>query len=208
MSPALSLAMSLAVPVYLECPTSPSPSPIQPNSKTAHSTRAFATVAGARTRSSLLFLVRHLSLPPLQSQLTPLNAADGGFNLMTFSLGGPSKPSLTSDPLLTLLPLAIRSSRTTGTSGTAISISLTSRAPPSRPLTNLVLRLPLGKGANGMNATVSGGGYPKDSSGKSVGGGAGRWEVESESEGQVLVWRIAELVSTDRPAVLQGQYFR
>ena len=159
---------------------------------------------GRWNKDKVVSFVPRAFAPSLSSRsLTLANAADGGFNLMTFSLGGPSKPSITSNPLLTLLPLSIRSQITSGSSGTSLSISLTSRAPPSRPLTNLVLRLPLGKGANGVNVTASGGGYLKDSSGKSVGGGAGSWEVESE--GQVLVWRIAELVSTDRPAVLQGQ---
>lgn len=130
---------------------------------------------------------------------------------MSFSIGGPSKTAstLSSNPLLTLLPLSIRNTVTTGPLGSTFAFSITSRVPSSRPLTNVVLRFPLGKGANTVTGSASGGAYPRGSGSSSAGAGAGRWEVETEQgRSQVLVWKIAELVSTDRPAVLQGQFFR
>lgn len=79
-------------------------------------------------------------------------------------------------------------------------MTLTSRAPPSRPLTNLVIRVPIGRGATSVTASVNGGAQLEG--GKS--GGAGRWDVETEV-GEV-VWRVDSLVSVDRPAVLTGQF--
>lgn len=129
---------------------------------------------------------------------------------MRFQLGGLSKTTHTTSAAtsLALLPLSIVSSITAGSQGSAFSITLTSRTPSSRPLENIRVRLPLGKGANGVNATVSGGGFARDAGGQVKGDGAGRWDVQSVAgEGQVLEWTIAQLVSTDRPAVLAGQYY-
>jgi AP-3 complex subunit mu len=56
----------------------------------------------------------------------------------------------------------------------------------------------------------------RDDEGRSIGGGAGRWDVVTESEfasdgkateKQCLLWKIDHLESTDRPAVLAGQYY-
>lgn len=103
---------------------------------------------------------------------------------------------------------------TLGPSGGSFRLALTSRASPSRPLTRLELRLPLARGAHAVQATATGGALATDERGRSVGGGAGRWEVvEREAEGtpegerQVLVWKVDQLCSTDRPAVLEGQYY-
>lgn len=121
---------------------------------------------------------------------------------MRFQLAGLAKTTHTNSAAtsLALLPLSIVSSVTTGSQGSSFSITLTSRTPSSRPLTNIRVRLPLAKGANGVQASVMGGGY--------FGSGAGRWDVQSvKGEGQVLEWTLEELVSTDRPAVLTGQYY-
>lgn len=55
-----------------------------------------------------------------------------------------------------------------------------------------------------MTAALSGGAYAKMGEAR---GGAGRWEVKDDGEGLVLDWWVEELVSTDRPAVLSGQYY-
>ncbi|GAA6059442.1 hypothetical protein JCM10212_005381 [Sporobolomyces blumeae] len=144
---------------------------------------------------------------------------DGNFRLLSFLHTPPrTSPALA----LALLPFSLTSSVTLGSSGGAFSITLTSRAPPSRPLTNLVFRIPLAAGANGVTATASGGAYKRDDEGRSVGGGAGRWEVENittattgagwpdgrtGTTSHCLVWTIDQLTSTDRPAVLTGQYY-
>ncbi|BGP01367.1 AP-3 complex subunit mu-1 [Rhodotorula toruloides] len=138
---------------------------------------------------------------------------DGTFPLLSFVHTPPkTSPALA----LALLPFSLTSQITLGTSGGSFSITLTSRSPPSRPLTNLVIRLPLATGANGVTATVSGGAYLRDDEGRSIGGGAGRWDVVAETqfasdgkatEKQFLVWKIDQLESTDRPAVLTGQYY-
>ncbi|GAA6010275.1 hypothetical protein JCM11491_006241 [Sporobolomyces phaffii] len=137
---------------------------------------------------------------------------DGTFRLLSFLHTPPrTSPALS----LALLPFSLQSSITLGSSGGTFSITLTSRAPPSRPLTNLVVRIPLAAGSNGLTAQASGGAFKRDDEGRSVGGGAGRWEVENDGREpghagatkQTLVWRIDELNSTDRPAQLVGQYF-
>ncbi|GAA5881412.1 hypothetical protein JCM16303_000169 [Sporobolomyces ruberrimus] len=133
---------------------------------------------------------------------------EGTFRLLSFLHTPPrTSPALS----LALLPFSITSSITLGSSGGSFSLTLTSRAPPSRPLTNLVIRIPLASGSNGLTAQVTGGALKRDEQGRSVGGGAGRWEVENEGHGresvQTLVWKIDELVSTDRPAQLNGQYY-
>ncbi|ORY88347.1 Mu homology domain-containing protein [Leucosporidium creatinivorum] len=134
---------------------------------------------------------------------------DGAFSLMRFSLSGLSpSPSTTSTArstslASTLLPLSITHTLTHGSQGSSFHLTLTSRAPSSRPLQNIRLRLPLGKGVSGVTAALSGGAYAKE--GQSA--GAGRWEVKDGGEGLVLEWWIEELVSTDRPAVLSGQYY-
>ncbi|GAA5846384.1 hypothetical protein JCM5353_000472 [Sporobolomyces roseus] len=134
---------------------------------------------------------------------------DGAFQLLSFLHTPPrTSPALS----LALLPFSLTSSITLGSSGGSFSLTLTSRAPPSRPLTNLIIRIPLAAGSNGLTATTSGGAYKKDEEGRSIGGGAGRWEVENDRRegtggGQTLVWKIDELVSTDRPALLTGQYY-
>ncbi|GAA6002290.1 uncharacterized protein JCM10292_006585 [Rhodotorula paludigena] len=141
---------------------------------------------------------------------------DGSFPLLSFVH---TPPSTTPALALALLPLSLSTSVTLGPSGGAFRLALTSRAPPSRPLTRLELRLPLARGAHAVMATATGGALATDERGRSVGGGgAGRWEVvEGEDEGgegtregerrQVLVWRVDQLCSTDRPAVLEGQYY-
>ncbi|KDE08147.1 hypothetical protein MVLG_01628 [Microbotryum lychnidis-dioicae p1A1 Lamole] len=136
---------------------------------------------------------------------------DGVISLMTFRVGSPvPKSSLTSSAAssLAILPIQITSSVTHGSQGGAFTISLTSRAAANRPLTRLVVRVPLGKGANGLTANVTGGPFHRDSNGNIEGGGAGRWDVVNlpNGEGSVLVWTVDELAATDRAAVLQGQY--
>ncbi|GAA5892505.1 hypothetical protein JCM5296_006149 [Sporobolomyces johnsonii] len=133
---------------------------------------------------------------------------DGTFPLLSFVHTPPrTSPALA----FALLPFSVTSSVTLGSAGGTFHITLTSRAPPSRPLTNLVIKIPLATGANGVTATASGGAYRRDDEGRSIGGGAGTWDVVSEGEigrkGQTLVWKIDQLVSTDRPAVLTGQYY-
>ncbi|BGP06653.1 AP-3 complex subunit mu-1 [Rhodotorula toruloides] len=138
---------------------------------------------------------------------------DGTFPLLSFVHTPPkTSPALA----LALLPFSVTSQITLGTSGGSFSITLTSRSPASRPLTSLVVRMPLATGANGVTATVSGGAYLRDDEGRSIGGGAGRWDVVAETEfasdgkateKQFLVWKIDQLESTDRPAVLTGQYY-
>ncbi|KAK4057449.1 hypothetical protein OIO90_001518 [Microbotryomycetes sp. JL221] len=151
---------------------------------------------------------------------------DGSFNLMQYQVGGLVKTSSAS-PMASLstasanaiLPLSIQSTVTHGSQGGSFSITMNSKTSYSRPLTNIQLRLDLGRGANGVQATVSGGGYLKDAGGKVTGSGAGEWQIVSEdivgsggkggmtTTSQVLIWTIDELISTDRPAVLEGQYF-
>jgi len=83
--------------------------------------------------------------------------------------------------------------------GGSLQISLTARA----ELTRLVVRVPLGKGASGLNVQVSGGAWVE--AGKPS--GAGRWDLEEKAEGgQELVWRVAGLRTGDRAATLQGTY--
>lgn len=131
---------------------------------------------------------------------------------MRYQVGGLAKATLTSSAAsaIALLPISITSTITQGTQGGAFTITLTSRAPSSRSLTNIRVRLPLSKGANGVTASVTGGGFERDQNGKVIGNGAGVWDVGSSegSEGPVLSWTVGELASTDRPAVLQGQYYR
>ncbi|GJN87472.1 hypothetical protein Rhopal_000421-T1 [Rhodotorula paludigena] len=140
---------------------------------------------------------------------------DGSFPLLSFVH---TPPSTTPALALALLPLSLSTSSVTlGPSGGSFRLALTSRAPPSRPLTRLELRLPLARGAHAVQATATGGALATDERGRSVGGGAGRWEVvEREGKGvegskgeerQVLVWKVDQLCSTDRPAVLEGQYY-
>ena len=117
---------------------------------------------------------------------------------MTYILPSPTK-SLSHSPTA-LLPLTLQPNLTLGTTGGTFTVTITSRAPPSRPLTNIVIRVPIGRGATGVTASVNGG--AKLEGGK--GGGAGRWDVDTEV-GEV-VWRIDSLVSVDRPAVLTGQF--
>ena len=67
------------------------------------------------------------------------------------------------------------------------------------------MRVPLGKGASGLNVQVNGGAFVE--AGKPS--GAGRWDVEEvagEGGGQELVWRMAGLRTGDRAATLQGTY--
>ncbi|GAA5916875.1 uncharacterized protein JCM6883_003992 [Sporobolomyces salmoneus] len=146
----------------------------------------------------------------LKDKLVSFVPPDGTFKLLTFLHTPPkTSPALS----LALLPFSLTSSLTLGSSGGSISLTLTSRAPPSRPLTTLVIRIPLASGANGVTAQCSGGAFKRDDQWRSMGGGAGRWEViETHEEGgngrkQELVWKIEELCSTDRPAVLTGQYY-
>ncbi|GAA5969866.1 hypothetical protein JCM11641_008069 [Rhodosporidiobolus odoratus] len=136
---------------------------------------------------------------------------DGAFPLLSFVH---TPPKTTPALALALLPFSITSSITLGTAGGAFTITLTSRAPSPRPLTNIVIRLPLATGANGLTAQTQGGAYLRDEEGRSMGGGAGQWDVQveppregGEGEKQWLVWTIGQLVSTDRPAVLSGQYY-
>lgn len=98
----------------------------------------------------------------------------------------------------------LRPSFTHGALGGTFHLTLTSRAPPTRALTNLVIRFSLGKGASGVTAMASGGGMDRE------GGGAGRWDYENnagEDGGkEEVVWKIEKLSSTDRPAILSGQF--
>lgn len=114
---------------------------------------------------------------------------------------------------LAMLPLAIKPAPATlitqGSQGGTFRISLSARTPPSRPLTNLRISLPLGKGANGVTASLSGGSLGTENG--LGGGGAGRWDVVQslpESGGPTLVWTIDSLSSLDRPAEIQGQFYR
>lgn len=132
-------------------------------------------------------------------------AADGHFPLLTYSLPSPAT-SISSSPLA-LLPLSLQPTLTQGKLGGSFSLLLTSRAPPSRPLTNIVIRLPVGKGSTAVSANLSGGALPSLSgpggSGR-AGAGAGRWDFDV-IQGEI-VWTLDQLVSTDRPALLTGQY--
>ncbi|GAA5872297.1 hypothetical protein JCM8547_004804 [Rhodosporidiobolus lusitaniae] len=138
---------------------------------------------------------------------------DGSFPLLTF-LSVP--PSSTPAHSLALLPFSLQSSVTLNPSsgGGSFHLTLTSRAPHSRPLTNIVVRIPLAREANGVQASVSGGAWLRDEEGRAVGGGAGGWEVETvpgeegrEEERQEVVWKLKQLVASDRPAVLSGTYY-
>ena len=152
--------------------------------------------------------------------------ADGAFTLLTFQHKPPLPLMTTTSARLAaalLLPFALTSSHTLGALGGAFHLTLTSRA---AGLTNLVVRIPLADGVEGagqVQANVSGGALLRDEEGRSIGGGAGRYEVVEEeeevsagtaiSEGParrrrrlVLVWQIEKLAPTDRPAVLSGQY--
>lgn len=111
----------------------------------------------------------------------------------------PTAVSLSAPPPL---PFSLKPAITQGALGGTFSLALTCRS--LAPLSNLKLRLPLGKGVTGITGAVSGGGFPT-ATGK--GGGAGRWDTEVDLEGfVVLVWDIEELRTGDRVAVLQGQY--
>ncbi|GAA5976879.1 hypothetical protein JCM10908_005659 [Rhodotorula pacifica] len=154
---------------------------------------------------------------------------DGAFTLLTFQHTPPLPLMTTTSARLAaalLLPFSLTSSHTLGALGGAFHLTLTSRA----SLTNLVVRIPLASGIEGagqVQANVSGGALLRDEEGRSIGGGAGRWEVIEEEEGEVgaagngsgaakeatrrrrrlvLVWQIEKLSPTDRPAVLSGQY--
>ncbi|GAA5843013.1 hypothetical protein JCM3766R1_001662 [Sporobolomyces carnicolor] len=150
---------------------------------------------------------------------------DGTFRLLSFV----HTPPRTSRALsLALLPFAIESTVTLGRAGGSFEITITSRAPASRPLTNFVVEVPLAFGASGVSGQVTGGRLKRDDQGRSVGGGAGTWDVverlggagaggdERANQGAnasgrprtttTIVWKIEELVSTDRPARLTGQY--
>ncbi|KWU42547.1 hypothetical protein RHOSPDRAFT_35900 [Rhodotorula sp. JG-1b] len=151
---------------------------------------------------------------------------DGAFTLLTFQHKPPLPLMTTTSARLAaalLLPFSLTSSHTLGTLGGAFHLTLTSRA---ASLTNLVVRIPLADGVEGagqVQANVSGGALLRDEEGRSIGGGAGRYEVVEEEEevsagtatGEgparrrrrlVLVWQIEKLSPTDRPAVLSGQY--
>ena len=150
--------------------------------------------------------------------------ADGAFTLLTFQHKPPLPLMTTTSARLAaalLLPFSLLSSHTLGTLGGAFHLTLTSRA----SLTNLVVRIPLADGVEGagqVQANVSGGALLRDEEGRSIGGGAGRYEVVEEEEQVsattavegsarrrtrlVLVWQIEKLSPTDRPAVLSGQY--
>ncbi|GAA6050784.1 hypothetical protein JCM3770_001643 [Rhodotorula araucariae] len=138
---------------------------------------------------------------------------DGTFPLLSFLHTPPqSTPALA----LALLPLSLTTSVTLGPAGGSFALSVTSRAPPSHPLTNLEVRIPLARGASGVVAQPAGGAYRRDEAGHALGGGAGTWDVvpvavaEAGARGgerQVLVWRIDSLSSADRPASLTGQYY-
>lgn len=157
--------------------------------------------------------------------------ADGAFTLMRYQVGNLSKSinssaltassSSSSASALAMLPLAVQPSPATqitqGAQGGTFRISLSARTPPSRPLTNIKVTLSLGKGANGVTASVSGGGNGLN--GAST--GAGRWDVTTGPtpttagqgqgqgpEGPVLTWTIDSLSSIDRPAEIQGQFYR
>ncbi|GAA6002084.1 hypothetical protein JCM10207_003065 [Rhodosporidiobolus poonsookiae] len=133
---------------------------------------------------------------------------DGSFPLLSFQhTPRASTPALA----LALLPLSLTSLVTLGPSGGSFHLTLTSRAPLSRPLSNLEIRIPLARGAAGVQATVQGGPQLRDEQGRSVGGGAGSWDVVGEVDGAgkerlSLVWRVPQLGAGDRPAVLSGQY--
>lgn len=154
-----------------------------------------------------------------------MSTADGTFRLLSFV----HTPPRTSRALsLALLPFAIESTVTLGRAGGSFEITITSRAPASRPLTNFVVEVPLAFGASGVSGQVTGGRLKRDDQGRSVGGGAGTWDVverlggagaggdERANQGAnasgrprtttTIVWKIEELVSTDRPARLTGQY--
>lgn len=166
---------------------------------------------------------------PLEREDTLINGrrctADGAFTLLTFQHKPPLPLMTTTSARLAaalLLPFSLTSSHTLGTLGGAFHLTLTSRA----SLANLVVRIPLADGVEGagqVQASVSGGALLRDEEGRSIGGGAGRYEVVEEeeevsatatvSEGParrrrrlVLVWQIEKLAPTDRPAVLSGQY--
>lgn len=157
--------------------------------------------------------------------------ADGTFTLLTFQHKPPLPLMTTTSARLAaalLLPFSLISSHTLGPAGGAFDLTLTARA----NLTNLVVRIPLASeidGAGQVQATVSGGALLRDEEGRSIGGGAGRFEVVEEEVSTstnsiagngiggtkeatrkrirlVLVWRIESLSPTDRPAVLSGQY--
>ncbi|GAA5866838.1 hypothetical protein JCM3774_001817 [Rhodotorula dairenensis] len=157
---------------------------------------------------------------------------DGAFTLLTFQHKPPLPLMTTTSARLAaalLLPFSLTSAHTLGPVGGAFHLTLTSRA----SLTNLIVRIPLASGIEGagqVQATVSGGALLRDEEGRSIGGGAGRFEVVEEEEEVVpacardgsgvgaakesarrrirlvLVWRIESLSPTDRPAVLSGQY--
>ena len=111
----------------------------------------------------------------------------------------PLIPSLSSPPPL---PFYLKPHITQGALGGTFSLALTCRS--LAPLSNLKLRLPLGKGVSAVTGAASGGGFPNPN-GK--GGGAGRWDTEVDLEGfVVVVWDLEELRTGDRVAVLQGQF--
>ncbi|BGP54170.1 hypothetical protein JCM8202_005082 [Rhodotorula sphaerocarpa] len=107
---------------------------------------------------------------------------DGAFTLLTFQHTPPLPLLTTTSARLAaalLLPFSLTSSHTLGSAGGALHLTLTA----SSPLTNLVVRIPLADGIEGpgqVQANVSGGAWLRDEEGRSVGGGAGRFEVEEE----------------------------
>ncbi|POY75795.1 hypothetical protein BMF94_1108 [Rhodotorula taiwanensis] len=146
---------------------------------------------------------------------------DGAFTLLTFQHTPPLPLMTTTSARLAaalLLPFSLTSSHTLGPIGGALSLNLTART----ALTNLVIRIPLAspiEAPGQVQVTVSGGALLRDDEGRSIGGGAGRWEVIDEEVEEhagelgakrktryVLVWRIDKLSPSDRPAVLTGQY--
>lgn len=156
------------------------------------SIRACGTTAGGRKRSSRSFRVRrgrpllvgrYAALAwPTDSNLIPFLAADGAFTLLTFQHTPPLPLLTTTSARLAaalLLPFSLTSSHTLGSAGGALHLTLTA----SSPLTSLVVRIPLANGIEGpgqVQANVSGGAWLRDDEGRSVGGGAGRFEVEEE----------------------------
>ncbi|KAM0749568.1 clathrin adaptor, mu subunit [Meredithblackwellia eburnea MCA 4105] len=129
---------------------------------------------------------------------------DGKFTLATYTVPYPSATKALS---LLGLPLTLKPVLTQGPVGGTFHLSLTANTPT--PLTNIRIRLPLGRGITGLTGATSGGAFPSPnaSSGKSATPGAGRWDTEVDTEGfSVLVWDLEELRNGDRVAVLSGQF--
>lgn len=176
----------------------------------------------SRVRPQPVYCLPRCKAPPRQSlRLTTTSTADGAFTLLTFQHTPPLPLMTTTSARLAaalLLPFSLTSSHTLGPIGGALSLNLTART----ALTNLVIRIPLAspiEAPGQVQVTVSGGALLRDDEGRSIGGGAGRWEVIDEEVEEhagelgakrktryVLVWRIDKLSPSDRPAVLTGQY--